>query len=259
MKRSSLTLLFAALAASAIPSSLAQTPQDEVHAPSGGTSMMVQSIAVPPLQNAPFTATVSTSWVRSLDDGATVTIQNHRTIARDNAGRIYQERRNLYPQGDPRESDIRQIELSDPATQMIYYCRPDQRTCEIRAYYGRTSPASIVPAGPVDGGRGFLVREPLGRDSVSGVEVTGTRETTTLSAGTIGNDQPISIVKEFWYSPQLGINMIEKRKDPRVGVQSFTVSDIVLSEPDARLFDVPAGFRIVDTRKPGQVGGAASN
>lgn len=249
MRRASLLLLFGGLAALSIPSSVAQAPQDGLHAPSGGTRLMVQSITVPPLTNAPFTATVSTTWVRRLDDGSTVTIQNHRIIARDNLGRIYQQRRYLYPEGDPRENRISQIEISDPQTHEIYFCHPIERRCELRGYFAPASPAPVIPAGPLDGGKAFLTRAPLGNDSVSGVETVGTRETTTLNSGTIGNDRSITIVKEFWYSPQLGINLIEKRQDPRVGTQTFTVSEINLGEPDAKLFEMPAGFRTIDMRK----------
>jgi len=253
MNRASLLLVFAGLAAFSIPSLVAQAPQDGVHAPSGGTRSMLQSIAVPPLANAPFTATVSTTWVRRFDDGSTQTIQNRRTIARDNLGRIYQQRRNLYPEGDPRENEIRQTEISDPQTHEIYFCQPSQRRCELRSYFGFASPAAVIPAGPLDGGKAFLTRAPLGNDSVSGVETVGTRETTTLNSGTIGNDRSFSIVKEFWYSPRLGINLIEKREDPRVGTQTFTVSDISLGEPDASLFETPAGFQTVDLRKASPV------
>jgi hypothetical protein len=261
MRRASLLLLSGGLAAFSIPSLVAQAPQDGIHAPSGGTSMMVQSVAVPPMTNAPFTATVSTTWTRRLDDGSTEKIQNHRTIARDNLGRIYQQRRRLYPEGDPRENEIGQIEISDPQTHEIYFCHPSQHTCELRSYFGLTSPAPLIPAGPLNGGKAFLTRAPLGSDSVGGVETVGTRETTTLNAGTIGNDRSISIVKEFWYSPQLGINLIEKRQDPRVGTQTFIVSDISLGEPDASLFDTPAGFRTIDMRKarPAAAPNAGSN
>jgi hypothetical protein len=258
MRRASLLLLFGGLAIFSIPSLVAQAPQDSLHAPSGDTRLMVQSIAVPPLTNVPFTATVSTTWVRLFDDGSTQTIQNHRTIARDNLGRVYQQRRNLYPEGDPRENEIRQIEISDPQTHEIYFCHPIQRTCELRGYYGPTSPAPLIPAGPLDGGKAFLTRAPLGNDSVSGLETVGTRETTTLNGGAIGNDRSISIVKEFWYSQQLGINLIEKRQDPRVGTQTFTVSEVSLGEPDASLFETPAGFQIVDMRKPAKTAAQSS-
>jgi hypothetical protein len=36
--------------------------------------------------------------------------------------------------------------------------------------------------------------------------------------------------------------------DPTQGTQVFTVSDISLAEPDARLFIVPAKYKVVDDR-----------
>lgn len=252
MKPASIAALFACLAAFSL-SSVAQTSQDGLHAPSGNTQMRVESIAVPSMTNAPFTATVSTTWVRKLEDGSTVTIQNQRTIARDNAGRVYQQRRNLYAQGDSRQTEIRQVEISDPETKEIYYCRPAARNCELHDYFPRTAPAPETPAGPLNDGKAFLTREPLGNDTISGVAAIGTRETTTISAGAFGNDQAVSIVKEFWFSPQLGINVIEKRQDPRAGTQTFVVSDISLGEPDRTLFETPADFRIIDLRAPKRI------
>lgn len=254
MKCAALFSFFLAVVVLSISPLIAQVSQDGLHAPSGGTRTMVISIAVPPLPNAPFTATVTTTWVRTLANGSTMTIQNHRTIARDNSGRVFQERRNLYPTGDPNENRIRQLEFGDPGAHVIYFCHPYDRTCDEHNYFARTAPAPLIPEGPVDNGKAFLTRIDLGRDTVSGVETIGTRETTTINPGAIGNDQAISIVKEFWFSPQLGINVIEKREDPRVGTQTFTVDPISMGEPDARLFDMPAGYRVVDLRKPSQPG-----
>lgn len=254
MKRAALFSSFLGVVVLSISPLMAQVSQDGLHAPSGGTETRVVSIAVPPLPNAPFTATVTTTWVRPLADGSTMTIQNRRTIARDNSGRVFQERRSLYPAGDPNENRIRQLEFGDPSTHVIYLCHPDDRTCEEHNYFPPVSPAQLIPVGPVDDGKAFLTRSDLGRDTVSGVETVGTRETTTISPGTIGNDRAISIVKEFWFSPRLGINVIEKREDPRVGTQTFTVDPITLGEPDARLFDMPAGYRVVNLRKASQPG-----
>lgn len=83
---------------------------------------------------------------------------------------------------------------------------------------------------------------------MSGVEVTGTQETRVFAAGVIGNDRPISVTKEFWYSPRLGLNMLVKRNDPRVGAQTFTVTEVSLVEPDPKCFQVPAGFKVLDMR-----------
>jgi hypothetical protein len=218
------------------------------HAPSGGVQSSVISIAVPPISNAPFTATVTTVWVRTLDGGATITVQNRRTIARDTSGRVFQERRNLFPPGDPRSSLIARLEFADPRARAMYVCWPAAQECDIQRYFPQPALARAVPAGPIDNGNAFLVREGLGTDSIDGVTVVGTRETTTIQAGALGNDQAVQIVKEFWYSSQLGLNLIEKRQDPRYGKQTFTVSDINLGEPASRLFELPAGFRIVDKR-----------
>jgi hypothetical protein len=100
-----------------------------------------------------------------------------------------------------------------------------------------------------------LTREDLGKNIVSGLDAGGTRETRTLNPGAIGNDRPISIVKEFWYSPQLGINLSVKRMDPRHGTEIFNVTDLSLVEPDPKYFVVPGGFSIVDHRS--KTGGRA--
>jgi hypothetical protein len=58
---------------------------------------MLTSIVVPPLPNAPFSATVNTEWTRSLENGATMIFKNHRLIARDAHGPIFhpaRDRRN---------------------------------------------------------------------------------------------------------------------------------------------------------------------
>ena len=71
----------------------AQTSDEGVHAPDGGTVEITSSIFIPPLRNAPFSATVTTVWTKHLEDGTSVTHQNHRVIMRDSQGRIFQERR----------------------------------------------------------------------------------------------------------------------------------------------------------------------
>jgi hypothetical protein len=76
--------------------------------------------------------------------------------------------------------------------------------------------------------------------------VVGSREVTTLNVGVMGNEKPEPIVKEFWYSPRLGINVITKRFDPRASaIQNFVVGNINLEEPNPRMFEPPAGYRIV--------------
>jgi hypothetical protein len=88
--------------------------------------------------------------------------------------------------------------------------------------------------------------EDLGTQTMEGVLVTGTRTTKTIAAGQIGNEKPISIVIEIWTSPELKTVVMSKRSDPRMGEQTFRLTNIVRAEPDASLFTVPADFKVID-------------
>jgi hypothetical protein len=88
--------------------------------------------------------------------------------------------------------------------------------------------------------------EDLGTQTMEGVLVTGTRTTKTIPAGQIGNEKPISIVIEIWTSPELKTVVMSKRSDPRMGEQTFRLTNIVRAEPDASLFTVPADFKVID-------------
>lgn len=70
-----------------------------------------------------------------------------------------------------------------------------------------------------------------------------------IEAGAIGNDTPILVRREYGYSPQLSLNIVSKLQDPRVGTQNFEVSDIVLGEPDAKLFKRSGNSKLIDLRK----------
>jgi hypothetical protein len=69
-----------------------------------------------------------------------------------------------------------------------------------------------------------------------------------MNGAVTGADRPLSVVKEFWYSPRLGVNLFTKRTDPRSGVEVFVVTDINPSEPDPGLFALPQGATITDRR-----------
>ena len=92
--------------------------------------------------------------------------------------------------------------------------------------------------------------EDLGSQTMQGVTVTGTRTTRTIPAGQIGNDAAIKIVTEVWTSPDLKTVVYSKRTDPRMGEQTFQLTNITRAEPDASLFTVPADFTVSDGPKP---------
>jgi hypothetical protein len=85
---------------------------------------------------------------------------------------------------------------------------------------------------------------------MEGVLVNGVRSTSTIPAGQIGNDRPITIVTEVWTSPDLKTVVYSKRSDPRMGEQTFQLTNIVRAEPDPSLFTVPGDFKIIDGPQP---------
>jgi hypothetical protein len=96
---------------------------------------------------------------------------------------------------------------------------------------------------------GYAVHEDLGQQFLAGLETAGTRDKVTYNPGVFGNDQALIVTREFWYSPQLGFNLLSKISDPRFGTQTFTATDVVVSEPDPTIFNLPEGYTVVDERQ----------
>lgn len=84
----------------------------------------------------------------------------------------------------------------------------------------------------------------LGTRTINGVTADGTRTTQVIPAEAIGNEKPITISSERWYSPQLLTVVMTRRDDPRFGVVTYQLTNIKLGEPAADLFKVPAGYKI---------------
>jgi hypothetical protein len=220
----------------------------------GGVRETLESIVIPPKAQAPFTLTLETEWVKALNDGGTITLVNKRQIARDAAGRIYQERWFLVPKNGKAESRMTAIQIADPNTHTLYNCFPLARehTCELTEYAPSTTAIYKMegpPTGPLPGDQGNAIHEELGKQFIAGMETVGTRDSLIYNPGVFGNDRTLTMEREFWYSVQLGINLLSIRSDPRIGKQTFTVTTVVLGEPDAALFELPAGFKVVDRRQ----------
>jgi hypothetical protein len=86
--------------------------------------------------------------------------------------------------------------------------------------------------------------ESLGTKTIEGVQVTGTRSTQTISAGTIGNDKDLNITRETWYSAELKLVIQSTQSDPRFGQSTYSLKNIQQGSPDVTLFQVPANYTI---------------
>jgi hypothetical protein len=96
---------------------------------------------------------------------------------------------------------------------------------------------------------GAVKKETLGDQMLEGVRAQGTRETRTIAAGKIGNERPIEIVSETWFSPDLQMVVQSRHSDPRVGETIYRLTNIVLAEPDASLFQLPAGVTVKEEKE----------
>ena len=88
------------------------------------------------------------------------------------------------------------------------------------------------------------VKEQLGKQNIGGVEAEGTRTTVTIAAGEIGNERPIEIVSERWYSPELQLVVMTRHSDPRTGETTYKLTNINRSEPAKSLFEVPSDYTV---------------
>jgi len=87
-------------------------------------------------------------------------------------------------------------------------------------------------------------KEDLGEQVMEGVMAKGTRTTTVIPAAAIGNEQPITVTSEEWFSPELKVLVMTKHADPRSGETTYRLTGITRGEPDASLFELPAGVTI---------------
>jgi hypothetical protein len=84
----------------------------------------------------------------------------------------------------------------------------------------------------------------LGQHTIEGVNTEGARITSTIEAGQIGNDRPIQIVDERWYSHELETVVKMTHSDPRSGQETLQLTGISRVEPGPDLFQVPANYQI---------------
>jgi hypothetical protein len=215
-------------------------------------------IAGKTVTGAPFTATVSTEVSRKLADGNTINRTVSGSIARDSQGRVRRDMTGVgmavatVGGGTPPKI----VFINDPVAGKSYILHPDSKSAEQlpARHWGRN-------AGARDGMRNqrrqsSVVTTDLGTQTVNGVLAQGTRITRTIPAGQIGNEKPIVIVTERWYSPDLQTYVMTKRTDPLMGDVTFQLTNVERQEPDPTLFEPPSDYTVTQ-RQGGRFRGAA--
>lgn len=200
---------------------------------------------------APYSAEVVTETTQTLSDGNRIDRKETGAVYRDAAGRTRQERTismiGPWPSAD---RPVENVTIRDPVAHVTYILNPARKS----AY--ELKPGSQAPPGIPRHGRmrrragepfGTASTQSLGTRTIEGVKAEGTRRTLVIPAGKIGNEKPITIVSESWYSPELHVYVLTKLIDPRFGDTTYRLVNIKLGEPSASLFRVPSDYTIRNT------------
>jgi hypothetical protein len=182
---------------------------------------------------APFSAVALQETNQTLADGNHISRKSQVNLFRDGQGRFRKEVTlsgfgPLAASGQPRSFVV----INDPVANESFVLHPETKAAE---KMGRPF-------------RGALKKEDLGTQTIAGVSAQGTRLTRTIPAGQIGNEKPIVIVRETWFSNDLQIVVMSKRTNPWSGESTYTLTNIQRTEPAASLFSVPSDYTVTASK-----------
>ncbi|MGB2897921.1 MAG: hypothetical protein WBB89_01560 [Candidatus Acidiferrum sp.] len=206
---------------------------------------------------APFSAVAISETSRTLADGNHISRKTQTNLFRDSQGRFRKEVTlpaigPLATSAGPRSF----VMINDPVAQQNFILHPEEKTAEkMGKAFGRMKGGT---PGERHGGwkgnaesweakaaaSGNFKKEDLGTQTIAGVSAQGTRYTRIIPAGQIGNEKPITIVSEHWYSNDLQMTVMSKRSDPQFGETTYTLTNIQRAEPAASLFAVPSDYTL---------------
>ena len=216
----------------------------------------------------PYSAEATTETTQTLADGNHIERKETAKVYRDSMGRMRRDLAvNAIGPWSSSGGPTQMVSIFDPVAGVDYMLNVQEK----KAY--KMTPPPKPPAGsggPVTrdrvfiasggpgpggpeiafmekgGGAGKRTETQLGTQEIAGVQAQGTRSTETIPAGQIGNEKPIVITDERWYSPDLQIDVLVKHSDPRMGKVVYQLSDITREEPDPSLFQVPGDYTVVN-------------
>jgi hypothetical protein len=241
-------------------------------------------IEVTPVTNAPFAAQAVTEFTQVLEDGNRIERLYQSSVARDSRGRTRREEEIALigpffagaNAGAPRlvtiiDADSGVTYTLDEEQRVAFRSLPagDKKIVELtKLVESLEIVKKINAAGPVKGGGGRgaaaemkkvevalqkqsdageqVTIQDLGTRTIEGVRAQGTRATTTIPTGAIGNARPIEIVSERWFSSELQMPVLITRRDPRNGETTYRLTNILRGEQPDWLFTVPAGYEVKD-------------
>ena len=250
----------------------------------GMVAMQVEDMDTEPVKGAPFCATIATAHTQAFADGNHIHTTENSTLCRDSEGRTRREAGLNLLGAASQGSMPNLITIVDPVAGFHYMLDSESKIAHRMAIKSlpnlamrsidvgrgavpeRDHPVMIYQSVGAAGPNMVLNKdvffkkygkvsdeppaatESLGDQMVEGVHATGTRITTTIAAGKMGNEQPILVTSERWYSPELKATVMTKHNDPWSGELKTQFTNVNTSEPDSSLFSVPGDYKVVDDK-----------
>lgn len=211
-----------------------------------------------PVQGKPLSATEVYHTTQVLSDGTDVDKSETSRFYRDNVGRMRSE------------SSVHVL-IFDPVAGFTYELNTRQKTYLQMPIPPRTAIEWIaaVPSGTDvsstgaklggDPGASYAehlatrsaarqVTEELPQQKIDGVWAKGSRITITIPAGAFGNNRDVKVVNERWYSDELKVLLKSSNHDPRYGMTTYQLTQIVQAPPNPAFFQVPAEYQLRQRR-----------
>jgi hypothetical protein len=197
---------------------------------------------------APLSGDLIISRDTTLADGNRIHNGSQSRVYRDAEGRI---RRELgVDLLTPATGSVKRtlVMIVDPVAGKRYMLNPDNKTAREVPTHGprhndKDGGRHVNVMGDA-GGPGAVTKEQLGTKAVNGIQAEGVRVTRTIPAGAIGNDKPIEVVTERWYSPDLQMAVLTVHTDPMMGTVTSKLVNVTRGEPDASLFQIPSDYKV---------------
>ncbi len=263
--------------AGAEPASIASAPDPAVAAV---VSAVMPKAAWGRVKGVPFSATQTTVREQTLADGTVIKSTVEVQLWRDNEGRMRAESALQLKTGSKQQgrvvalwnpidgTEITWVTGSPSASYATALHLPEMQMNGLMGALAspqagapsrslRVATPLVALGSPASQDAANIHTEALPEDSMAGLDVTGTRTTQVVPAGSIDNDRDFTVTSETWISPELKTTVRQTTSDPRTGTVTTELSNIDRSEPDPALFNPPAGVKRVDLPNPGPVDSSA--
>jgi hypothetical protein len=204
------------------------------------------------VKGEPLSAELIVTRETVLSDGNKIRNESQSKIYRDADGRVRREMGVDLAMAAVGPVKHSLTVITDPVAGSRYILNPENKTA-------RQAPMRGPNPGPGDheahmkalGGGGDVTKEQLGTKTVNGVQAEGVRVTRTIAAGSMGNEKPIMVVTERWFSPDLQMVVMTTHTDPMMGTVTTKLVNVTPGAPDAALFQVPSDYSL-KADKPGE-------